>query len=311
MTFKTTQYAWFNWFDPADGTRLVDIGAVAFEAVSDGSETSTHVRLNGDGYYLDVYGTGLEVDENGVLSAGIGTRMVMYDASTDVKMVQWEDDGINIANFLAAYEGGGLHGSNPVGSIFDASAVPAQPGGVGIGTYGANDGNDTMFGSGGADELIAFKGDDIVRGNGGNDRLLGYEGNDTVYGGTGNDQLLGYTGNDKLYGDSGSDLVSGEDGKDTLDGGSGNDDVYGGAGNDDVKGGTGHDFLVGGTGKDTLNGGSGHDWATASLDSTKSDSFTIDLAKKTIKSAYGTDKLSSIENAYGSAGKDLIKGELR
>src|SRR5262249_51340510 len=91
-------------------------------------------------------------------------------------------------------------------------------------------------------------------------------GNDTVYGGDGNDQLFGDNqygggnGNDVLYGDAGDDTLYGHDGNNTLFGGDGNDRLFGCAGIDNFYGGPGDETINwnndgvadGGTGSDTI-----------------------------------------------------------
>ena len=93
-------------------------------------------------------------------------------------------------------------------------------------------GNDTLFGLGGADELL-----------GGND-------NDLLNGGEGQDTLNGNLGDDKLNGGNHNDLLNGGEGQDTLNGNFGNDKLNGGNDNDLLNGGAGQDTLTGGTDMD-------------------------------------------------------------
>jgi hypothetical protein len=105
------------------------------------------------------------------------------------------------------------------------------------------EGNNTLQGTCGNDEIDALGGNDVVYGGAGNDIIDGGAGNDKLYGGTGNDILYGGAGNDKLYGGTGNDILAG---------GAGNDRLYGGAGNDRLYGGSGNDILSGGAGRDTF-----------------------------------------------------------
>lgn len=73
------------------------------------------------------------------------------------------------------------------------------------------------------DFLFADDGDDTVNGSGGDDQIDGGIGNDLVDGDSGNDSVLGGTGNDIVRGGLGDDTVNGSAGNDTLDGGSAND----------------------------------------------------------------------------------------
>ena len=309
MTYKITQYVWFRWFDE-NGDRIFDDRAILFEAVADGTETPTRVVLHNTEYDLDIVVEGVNLQvSGGQLSAGTATTITLFDASSDAKLLDVTNASVNIAAFLESYVNDESRGDpNAVGFIFDASAVAAQPNGDGIGIYGANDGDDTMYGSQGTDDLRGFAGNDRILGNAGNDALWGDEGRDTLLGGAGNDTLAGFVGNDSLVGAGGKDLLSGWDGKDTLDGGNGNDFFYGGAGNDKLLGGKGNDFLIGDAGKDTLDGGAGRDWVGASPSQPDPVALTIDLAKGIVTSGLGTDTLISIENAAGEDLKDSIKG---
>ncbi|MCY2983755.1 MAG: Ig-like domain-containing protein, partial [Planctomycetota bacterium] len=63
---------------------------------------------------------------------------------------------------------------------------------------------------------VLTEGNDTLNGGDGNDQLFGNGGSDTLNGGTGNDQLFGSTGNDLLNGGAGSDLLDGGTGTDTA-----------------------------------------------------------------------------------------------
>ena len=111
-------------------------------------------------------------------------------------------------------------------------------------------------------------GDDNLSGGTGGSTLTGLDGNDTLSGGTGGSNLSGDAGNDILSGGSGSSTLVGGDGNDNLTGGSGSNVLTGGSGNDILEGGTGgnnfdggedNDTLIGGTGSNSLTGGSGAD----------------------------------------------------
>ncbi len=84
-------------------------------------------------------------------------------------------------------------------------------------------GNDTIHGDAGNDEIFGLFGDDLIYGDAGNDKLWGQSENDTIYGGDGNDRIGGGSGEDHLYGEAGNDVISGTGGRDWLTGGAGND----------------------------------------------------------------------------------------
>src|SRR5947209_1824061 len=118
-----------------------------------------------------------------------------------------------------------------------------------VDVYGG-DGNDTIIGGGGDDDLSGEGGDDSIVGGGGDDVIWGDAGNDTIDGGKGNDEI---------YADDGNDSIDGGEGDDTIYAGRGNDDVSGDEGDDDISGGWGDDDLNGDGGNDDISGGKGDD----------------------------------------------------
>lgn len=136
------------------------------------------------------------------------------------------------------------------------------------------DGNDTIYGSGGAD-LIHGDNPQATGGSDGDDRILAGAGNDTVDAGGGNDWIAAGVGQDEVFGLAGNDVIYAVDetfGEDayahTLVGGEGNDTIHGSSGDDHIVGDTpgsssledGDDDLFGYAGNDTLLGGAGDDW---------------------------------------------------
>jgi Ca2+-binding RTX toxin-like protein len=121
------------------------------------------------------------------------------------------------------------------------------------------DGNDTLVGGSGNDQIDGGAGNDSLYGGAGGDSLCGDVGNDSLYGGLGKDTLFGDDGNDRLYGEAGQDVLLGGNGNDILYGGIDNDQLFGQAGNDQLYGDAGNDILVGGAGNDKLCGAAGRD----------------------------------------------------
>src|SRR5690606_35009288 len=82
------------------------------------------------------------------------------------------------------------------------------------------DGNDTMIGYSGIDEIHGGAGNDIIDGGTGSNRLYGGDGNDTLKVSTSalNNLFVGGAGNDLLYGSHNSDtyLFNLGDGIDTI-----------------------------------------------------------------------------------------------
>ncbi|MBP7000590.1 M10 family metallopeptidase [Amaricoccus sp.] len=165
-------------------------------------------------------------------------------------------------------------------------------------------GNDTLYGTAGANYLYAGAGNDVVQGN---------SGADSIYGATGNDTLYGEAGADYLNGGDGDDVLVGGDGNDVLDGGGGSDAAYGEGGDDYI-------YAVLGT-PETIDGGSGVD----TLDTAYySFDYVVNLATgltnwigesflnmENLISGVGNDTLTGTSGANvirGGAGNDVING---
>jgi trimeric autotransporter adhesin len=73
-----------------------------------------------------------------------------------------------------------------------------------------------IYGTAGADQLIAFAAGSDLYGLDGNDTLYGYDGNDKLFGGNGSDALYAGYGNDRLDGGAGVDSMTGYSGDDVF-----------------------------------------------------------------------------------------------
>lgn len=128
------------------------------------------------------------------------------------------------------FEGGS--GTDSVFSAYVLTATPlsitldnlANDGQVGEGDnirsdieiiYGAQ-GNDTITGAVGSEQLVGMSGNDTLTGGEGADTLIGGNDDDTLVGGDGNDKLNGASGDDTLYGNAGVDAFVGGDGNDDM-----------------------------------------------------------------------------------------------
>lgn len=168
------------------------------------------------------------------------------------------------------------------------------------------DGNDTLIGSGGREQMQGGRGRDKLFGLGGDDTLnSGPPTASNYFPGDENDYLDGGSGNDTLEGGVGDDVLLGGKGTDYLDGGAGDDRLYadqlldstetspnhllGGAGNDLLQGAYGVDILEGGAGADVLRGGRGND-------------VLIGAGESVDPQDNGNDLL------YGDAGNDVLIG---
>jgi Ca2+-binding RTX toxin-like protein len=200
-------------------------------------------------------------------------------------------------------------------------------------------GDDYLYGGDGKDNLYGGNDSDRLYGDSGNDYLVGEAGDDYLYGGDGDDILAGEAGSDSLYGNANNDRLVGGTGDDLMSGGDGDDILYAGAGIDFLYGNAGNDTLYSDADNDLLNGGAGNDtyrllaFASDSgvktideetdtivggkdtLDfssATTSQSLYVDLSKTTIQALTPGLQLViptiSIENIYGGAGSDSLRG---
>ena len=101
---------------------------------------------------------------------------------------------------------------------------------------------------------------------------IGTDGDDTMGGGVGDDEITGQDGDDQLSGGAGDDNLFGDGGSDTISGGEGDDYMDGGYGDDAadlISGGAGDDIYVwtpSGDGSDTFDGGLGNDMLLLDMD---------------------------------------------
>ncbi len=176
----------------------------------------------------------------------------------------------------------------------------------------AGEGNDTVFGLGGADLIRGGDGDDHIESGSGSDYVLAGDGDDwvfvgddlgeIVYAGIGNDTVYGsHVGDDQLFGEEGNDDLFGQGGNDFLRGGSGDDLIDGGGGTDDIDGEEGDDELLGGGGVgDLIRGGIGNDIIRGSDDG--ADIIYAGAGRDTVMAGGGNDQV------YGDEGDDILHG---
>src|SRR4051812_13335038 len=238
--------------------------------------------------------------------------------SVTVQLEKWSN-GVQLSNniqtlFLA---GVSLRANTPLtilgrggnDQIRNMTAIPAHiEGGTGndfisvglsSGQADGQEGDDTIIGSGYADQLSGGEGNDYIRGGDGGDTIFGGGGNNVIYGeggddlinpgslpesyggmidgGDGNDYInaggwdvnvFGGNDNDTIYswggvgvnsGGAGNDTFYGSGDLDIINGDGGNDVVYGGYGDDQIAGGDGDDVIHGDGGNDQISGGAGQD----------------------------------------------------
>lgn len=182
-------------------------------------------------------------------------------------------------------------GNDVIGSSLDPSRVLL---GGGDDTFsGVGSQPDIVDGGAGNDLIQPDGGDDQVTGGRGNDSLYAGPGDDIEFGGAGNDQLRDFEGHDQLFGGRGNDTIWGDE------------VVFDKTGNDLISGGTGNDELTPGLGFDTVLGGAGIDVVNYTLSDT---AVRVNL-KTGIASGQGADRISGVENVFGSAFADRITGD--
>ena len=192
---------------------------------------------------------------------------------------------------------------------------------------------DTLTGDDKDNIIIGGAGDDAISGLGGEDRLFGDDGNDTLLGGDDDDTLFGGAGDDTMDGGSGSDTASynevvvAEDDPDpeigvtvdlkiaaaqdtvregqdiltnveNLEGSQYNDTLVGDGHDNVLTGGEGDDLLDGDAGQDTVSYANAVEGVVVDLDRTD-DQDTVGA---------GTDTITNMENATGSAFDDILSG---
>jgi Ca2+-binding RTX toxin-like protein len=116
-----------------------------------------------------------------------------------------------------------------------------------------------MSGGNGDDTMLGYDGNDDMWGDNGDDDMFGENGDDDMWGGNGEDYMSGGDGDDEMSGGNQNDVMNGDDGDDVVSGDNGDDDVNGGDGDNVLYGGNGDDFLSGDDGCDTMTGGDGKD----------------------------------------------------
>ncbi|MFD2175825.1 beta strand repeat-containing protein [Rhodobacter lacus] len=197
-----------------------------------------------------------------------------------------------------------------------------------------------VIGSAYGDNITGDSANNYLSGLAGDDMLVGGAGNDTLVGGLGADTLIGDSGADILEGGAGADIMDGGTGIDRVSyasssagvrinlatgaasGGDATGDVLlsieqvlgsnyadyllGSAADNVLSGGAGNDTLIGGAGADTLNGEAGTD-GVSYYASALGVSVDLSTGLGSNGDAAG-DLLMNIENVFGSAYGDALKG---
>lgn len=214
------------------------------------------------------------------------------------------------ANRLADTVSGGEGNDTIIGGLGDDELF----GGTGRDSIEGGEGDDTIDGGGGRDELFGGDGDDQIDGGGGRDEIFGGDGADLIEGGAALDTIEGGIGNDTIDGDGGADQIFGGEGDDVITGGNGNDEIFGGAGADTITETQGSDTISGDAGDDVINvtGGVNNQLVDGGDDNDQITVFNAAASENTLLGGAGNDSLQSgdsTDTLDGGAGDDqLVSG---
>src|SRR6266508_1344598 len=252
-------------------------------------------------FVIDLSGGAFPAAINFQIDMAAGTDTLTINCSTGADTIEFGVDGVDLDNDDAE-------------DVTDATP-PGVPAGVENFTVNAAAGNDTVTGSGSTGLGAAFTSGVTFNGDAGTDTIGGGSGTDTLNGGADTDTLTyaGFTGGitvslavttAQATGGAGSETVSAFE---NLTGGSGGDKLTGTTTANTLNGGAGNDQLIGGDGDDVLTGGAGTDSANYSTATT---GVTVNLSLTTAQNTVGagTDTITEVENAAGSASADTLTG---
>ncbi len=271
-----------------DGSKLTGANSLDLDGSRETTSPLTSLGGHGDDHILG--GAGADTLSGGfgadTLAGGAGIDTVSYAASLAGVTVNLST-GVNAGGDAAGDQLSGFE--NIVGSAFGDHLT-------------GDAGNNFIDGGLGADTIDGGAGIDTVSYAG----AAGFVGVDLVSGTTTSGDLLVRVEN-VIGGDHQNDLF-GDGAANLLVGGADIDILSGGGANDTLIGGGGGDFLEGGVGADSIDGGSGRD----TIDYTASSAaVNVDLSLATPQVSGGDahgDVLISIEDVYGTAFNDHIKG---
>jgi Ca2+-binding RTX toxin-like protein len=238
-------------------------------------------------------------DGPNVLWGGAGNDWLDGGAGPDI--LYGEDDN----DRLDGHAGNDtLAGNNGADKLFGAAGADTMSGGVGLDetSYADSLGGVNVTLDGLANDGISGEGDNVIYDV---ENVIGSNYPDKITGSASDNKLVGGSGNDSLLGAGGADTLDGGANADTLGGGDGPDTLIGGTEEDQLAGDGGYDTLRGGPGSDGLNGGSDPDTADFS---TSAVPVQVNLATGTA-TGEGSDKLTGVENAYGSPYNDKLTGD--
>jgi len=120
-------------------------------------------------------------------------------------------------------------------------------------------GDDSIEGDAGNDEIFALDGDNFIESSGGDDTVEAGFGDDLINTGSGSDQIRAGGGDDTISAGDGDDWIDAAGGHDLINADQRDDTITGGNGFDTIRGGMGSDHLSGGAHSDNMSGDEGDD----------------------------------------------------
>jgi len=272
---------------------------------------------------------------NDYLDGGNGSDVTMYEDSTSAVTVNLltgvATDGLGGTDTLVGVEA--VHGGkfadtlilgNAAGYVFGRGGNDKITGGISGDTFYGGSGADRIDGGEGIDTANYFDDGNDTLGPGPNGVTVNLAiGKATDNWGAADtlirvENVIGSSKADTIVGDAQRNILRGGAGDDKVNGGDGNDDLYGEDGNDTLTGGHGINYYQSSAGNDIYNGGSGYDfaWWTRAQDFDTVDyrfgpttGVNVNLLTGTASDGQGgTDTLQNIEQVYGSAFNDILKG---
>jgi Ca2+-binding RTX toxin-like protein len=270
---------------------------VKIEGMIDGTDSSAWVLSVTQGDFLEIdTGAGNDVVVVGNLKCTDVDEVVLYlgagedrveaaDATRTVRAYGQVGDDLFIGGWAKdTFDGG--EGSDWV----DYSSAPRRVH-VDLAWGAAQDGKGSKDYLKGIENVIGTQFDDMIWGTDGANVIIALGGDDHVWARGGDDIVYGGNGDDKVWGDGGND---------TLMGDAGNDDLFGDAGNDKIWGGDGNDLLVGGSGTDLLDGGAGKNKLVDCSESNKNYPIIINQSWNTNCASWVGDFVNSLAGNGGS-----------
>jgi trimeric autotransporter adhesin len=267
------------------------------DTVSGGSGGDTYVFSDGDG--IDVITESAGSADKVIFGASVASGSAVYTRNGSDLEIEYGtgSDSITVTGF---FSGAG----NQVEEVRFDDATVHDVAYIVYQTQIATSGDDMLYGT--------SSGGDVIDGLGGHDVIDGGAGADTMIGGTGNDTFVLDHAGDIVSENSaeGTDLVQasvsytlGSHLENLTLTGSSDLSGTGNAANNTLTGNDGNNVLTGGAGDDSLAGGNGTD--TASYAAAAGVVVNLGTGSAT---GDGTDTLTSIENATGSASVDTLTG---